>query len=114
MTKSSYSTIHEEGETQALTQAGIPETGRSRITTKHRVFFALALMAAFLLGRHTITQGLGLRMNKVSTSVDLVDLKHDVSKARVESVDRICNRSRYSFMFHLRAPQVHLLRVCEL
>ena len=83
MTKSSYSTIREEGETHALTQAGIPESGGSRITTKHRVFFALALTAAFLVGHQTITQGSGLRMNKVSTAVDLVDLNHDVSKARV-------------------------------
>ena len=87
MTKSSYSTIREEGETHALTQAGIPESGGSRITMKHRrVFFALALTAAFLVGHQTITQGLGLpglRMNKVSTAVDLVDLNHDVSKARV-------------------------------
>ena len=86
MTKSSYSTIREEGETHALTQAGIPESGGSHITTKHRVFFALALTAAFLVGHQTITQGLGLpglRMNKVSTAVDLVDLNHDVSKARV-------------------------------
>ena len=106
MTKSSYSTIHEGGETQALTQAGNPETGGSRITTKHRVFFALALTAAFLVGHQTITQGSGLRMNMASTAADLVDLNSDVSKVRVESVGRIRNRSRYSFMFHFRAPPI--------
>ena len=87
MTKSSYNTIQEEGETQDLIQAGIPKTGESRITTKHQIFFALALAAAFLVGHLTITQGSGLRMNKVSTAVDLVDSKHDVSKARVRWQD---------------------------
>ena len=63
--------------------SGIPDSGGSRITTKHRVFFALALTAVFLVGHQTITQGSGLRMNKVSTAVDLVDLNRDVSKAQV-------------------------------
>ena len=69
--KSGYDTVdtvHEEGETKSLTNAGIPEMRGSRTTKKQKVMLALGLLViGFLVGHLTNMHqsGLpGLRMSK--------------------------------------------------
>ncbi len=80
MMKSGYNnTIHEEeGELKPLTNAnaGIPETGGSRITKKYLVLVSLGLVImGFLIGHRTNTHHSVLRMRQESMTAQLVDSK---------------------------------------
>ena len=81
--KSSYNnTIHTEGELKPLTNAnaGIPETGGSRITKKRLVLVSLGLLiTGLIMGHLTNTQHSGLQMSQESIIAQLVDSKEDVS-----------------------------------
>ena len=90
--KSGYNnTILEEGgggELKPLTNAnaGIPETGGSRITKKHLVLVSLGLViTGVLMGHLTNTHHSGLKMSQESTAAqptdfkELVDSKEGVS-----------------------------------
>ena len=76
--KSGYNSIHqEEGELKPLTNAnaGIPETGGSRITKKRLVLVCLGLLiTGVIMGHLTNTQHSGLGMSQESMTAQLVDL----------------------------------------
>ena len=98
MMKSGYNnTIHEEGgELKPLTNAnaGIPETGGSRIsiTKKRLVLVCLGLLiTGFIMGHLTNTQHSGLQMSQESMTAQLVDFKELVdSKEDVSTCTPPC------------------------
>ena len=89
-----YSQKKKEGELKPLTNtnAGIPETGESRITKKHLVLVSLGmLIMGFIMGHLTNTQHSGLQMSQESMTAQLVDFKELVdSKEDVSTCTPPC------------------------